>query len=692
MPFKDKLLDRISKKPSTASELKAFFKTDKKVSKSLVKLINKGKIKKEDGKYVVAKPKRPTATVEAIVVKHTGRYAFATPTQGGDDIYIHSSNLAGALVGDKISIGIKKRDGKISGKVISIIEPCDRVTGQVVLYKNQPALLVDGYSGEYLFKIKKTKLHLAEIGEQVAAQIISRGEGGVVCEITRRFGDIDSAMTSAKSIIYNSGMRTRFNAATKEEAAKISVSSIDPSENRVDLRDVLIFTIDGADTKDIDDAVSLQKSENGWTLGVHIADVSHYVALGSPTETEAFLRQYSFYYPNNVIPMLPAELSNGICSLSSGVERLAFSCIIELSSKGEILAGSFVKTIICSRFQGVYSEVNSILDSTADEKTKAKYRGSVSTLKNMQKLATILNKNRNEAGSIDFNIAETSFDFDSHDNVIGVSPKKRGASERIIEEFMLLANNFTATVAKDIGLPIIYRVHEPPNVERLAALQAILSSSNAAPYKFDPSTVKSLDVSNLLHHYDNTPLSDFVNNSVLRSMSKAEYSIRPIGHFGLATTDYAHFTSPIRRYTDLLNHHILSEFGKKRPTGEILKKYISIAVRTVAQANSQEQLFLKSERQIEDCFRAEGMRKHVGEIFEGAISGVTDYAMFVKLDNTAEGRISIADISDEYLLYEENYRLYTVDNSKQFKIGDRIRVKIVAANVATGTIDLIPER
>ncbi len=689
MPFKDKLLNRIAKKPQTASELKAFFKADKKVSKALFKLQNKGKIEKQQGRYTLSTPQKASEpTLEATIVKHTGRYAFATPSVGGEDVYIKASNLAGALLGDGVLLTTSKREGRISGKVVSIAKYNDKLTGCIVETDDGPALLADGYGGEFIFKLKTSKLTKIETGERVAAMIISR-ESEIVCEITRHFGDENSAMSAAKSIIYNQGLHTHFNVAVKEDANSIVTEIVADSE-RLDLRDVPIFTIDGADTKDIDDAVSLVRSKNGWTLGVHIADVSHYVRLGSACEREAFQRQYSFYYPANVIPMLPPELSNGICSLSPNVDRYAFSCIIELSQKGEVIAESFVKSIIRSRFQGVYSEVNELLGGSEDKRIKAKYRGNVTTLKNMQKLATILHEKRKTDGSIDFDLPETCFTLDEEENVTDISAKKRGVSEMIIEEFMLLANTVTASLAKEIGLPIIYRVHEPPNVDRLKLFLSTLTRITKDNIPIDPEKVKSLDISELLQVYSQTPLHDFVDGAVLRSMSKAEYSIRPVGHFGLAMSNYAHFTSPIRRYTDLVNHHILSDFVKKIPTGEILKKYISRSLQTVAQSNAVEQLFLKSERMINDCFRAEAMRSHIGDEFEGIISGVTEYAIFVKLPNTAEGRITIDELCDDYLLFEENYRLYTIDEKKQFCMGDKISVRIVSANVFGGTVDLVP--
>ncbi len=695
MPLKDKLLKFLKKKPSTLAELKVQFGFDKRIDNILSRLIKKGKIKKQEGKLVYIKPekkKKDITTVEAVVVKHTGSYAFAAPLNGGDDYFIPGNLLNTALVGDRVLLSINKQHGKTYAAVLSISQPQNRVTGKVVQYLNKTAVQLDGYNGTIIVPIKRNCSLQSNIGECVAATIVSRKEKGYRCEVIRKFGSSNSAIATTKSIIFNQGLRTHFNAAIKTEVSDLidSFSIDNNNEERIDLRNELIFTIDGADTKDIDDAVSLQKIETGWLLGVHIADVSHYVKFGTALENEAFQRQFSFYYPTDVIPMLPTELSNGICSLSPGEDRFCFSCIMEISKDGELISSSFVKTIIRSKFKGVYNEVNALLAGEADLSLKNKYRGAVNVLKSMRKLSGILNKRRVENGCIDFRFNETGFNI-SGERVKSIYVKKRGDSECMIEEFMLIANQSTASVAKEIGLPIVYRTHDMPNIDRLKQLQTTLSSFSNEQIDVATDTVTSKDVANIIKKYNDTPLEYFVNNSVLRSMSKAEYSTRPQGHFGLAMSDYCHFTSPIRRYADLFTHHILSDFGTKLPKQQILSKYSAYAAESAAMANAQEQLFMRTERTVDDCFKAEAMVGAIGEVFEGCISGVTEHSMFVLLDNTAEGRIAINDIANCYLLLDENYRLYSSDGSIEYKIGDRIKVRIVAVSVDVGRIDMMPE-
>ncbi len=702
MSLKDRLIKRIKDKPSSKQELKVYFKFDNRIDKILSRLISKGKVAKKDGKFLYIKSekannkkKKNITAIEAVVVKHTGTYAFATPLDGGDDYFIPGRELGMVLVGDKVLLSPERRDGREFARIISILEQNNRVTGSVVEHNYKLSLQLEGYNGSIIVPIKKSGTLQPSVGEIVAAEIVSRKDNSFRCIVKRRFGEASSAISSAKSIIYNQKLHTHFNANVKAEVnnivADFDKNSSKISDNRIDLRDALIFTIDGVDTKDIDDAVSLQKTVNGYLLGVHIADVSHYVGLDSALANEAYERQYSFYYPTGVIPMLPTELSNGVCSLSPKVDRLCFSCVMELSNSGELIASSFVKTVIRSRVQGVYSEVNAILDGTADASVKNKYRGCITVLKSMLKLASILNKNRENDGAIDFNLKETGYKIEN-DKVDSIYFKERGKSEGIIEEFMLMANRSTAIVSKEIGLPIIYRVHASPNLERLDSVIKTLSTISNENVNINTADIKSKDVSTLINKFSNTQFEHYANNAILRCMAKAEYSGKSGLHFGLATEDYCHFTSPIRRYSDLFTHHILSSFVDKQPQRKIISSFGERAVAVSMKANTQEELFVRTERLVNDCFKAEAMAEHIGNSFCGTINGVTENSVFVLLDNSAEGRISISDLSEEYLQIDENYRLYSNDGSIEYRIGDRITVTVVAVRVDIGQIDLVPEK
>ncbi len=698
MSLKDRLIKRLKEVPSSKQELRVYFGYDKRIDKLLSRMISKGKIAKKNGRYQYIKTdkskknKKNITTIEAVVVKHTGTFAFATPSNGGDDYFIPGRELGNVLVGDKVLLLPDRKDGRVFARVLSIIEENNLVTGKVVECDNRLALQLDGYNESMVVPIKKTSALQPCLGESVAAEITSRKESSFCCVVKKRFGDSSYAHSAAKSIIYNNGIRTHFNTNAKAETNDI-VSAFDTStitKDRIDLRDALIFTIDSADTKDIDDAVSLQKTDNGYLLGVHIADVSHYVTPNTSLDNVAYERQFSFYFPTGVIPMLPPELSNGLCSLSPREDRLCFSCIMELSNSGELIASSFVKTVICSRVQGVYSEVNAILNGIANDSIKAKYRGCIPTLKSMQKLAMILNKNRVREGSIDFNLKETGYKI-KKDKVCSIYFKERGKSEKIIEEFMLMANRSTAAVSKEIGLPIIYRGHAAPNIERLSDVIKTLSTISNENINFSVTEVKSKDIATLIDKYNDTQYEHYANNAVLRCMAKAEYSNKSGMHFGLATDDYCHFTSPIRRYSDLFTHRILTDYINKRPQKNIIAEYGEIAKNVAIKANLQEELFVRTERLIEDCFKAEAMADHIGEIFTGIINGITENSVFVLLDNSAEGRIAISDLSNRYLLIDENYRLYSNDGSIEYRIGDAISVKIVAVRVDLGKIDLLPE-
>ncbi len=699
MSFKDKLIKRIQEKPSNKHELKVYFGFDGRLEKQLSKLIKKGKIKKIDGKFFPMKENKHNkklsnvTAIEAVVVKHTGRFAFATPVDGGDDYFIPGRDIDSLLLGDRVMLLPEKKNGRESARVLSILQQHNRATGIVVEQSKGLAVQLDGYNGNIEVSIKKNFSQNVKPGEVVAINIISRDENNFKCEIKRRLGDADTAIAATKALMINNEIRTHFNTAIKTEISE-ALTAFDTqklSENRIDLRGEFIFTIDGADTKDIDDAISIQKTDAGYVLGVHIADVSHYVKLDTALEREAYERQFSFYYPTGVVPMLPAELSNGLCSLSPNEDRLCFSCIMELSKTGELLSSSFVKTVIRSRFKGVYSEINKILDGSADNDLKAKYHGAIGMLKQMKSLSKILEKRRFEKGAIEFNLRETGFEI-VDDKAKSIYFKERGLSESIIEEFMLMANNATASVAREIGLPILYRIHSTPNLERLNNLFGILSSEYDAKIELSSNDINGLQLQELLKRYIHTPLEHFVHSSILRCMAKAEYSSNPEGHFGLATNDYCHFTSPIRRYSDLLTHHVLSEFVDRRAKKEISAKYHNLAISAAEKANSQEQLFVRSERMVNDIFKAEAMSGTVGEIYEGIINGITEHAVYVLLENSAEGRILIEDMSEEYLLVDEGYRLYSSDGDFIYKIGDKIAVQIVSVQVSTGRIDMIPEK
>ena len=341
---------------------------------------------------------------------------------------------------------------------------------------------------------------------------------------------------------------------------------------RLDLRDLPIFTIDGADTKDIDDAISIERTEGGYKLGVHIADVSHYVTEGSPLDNDAFERGTSVYIADKVIPMLPKELSNGICSLNPGVDRLAFSCLMEISDKGTVKKYKFAKTVIRSRVQGVYSEVNSILDGTANAQIKRKYKDVIDCIPVMNELAQILIKKRKDRGAPDIKSSESKVICDENGICIDIKPRIQCVSEGIIEEFMLMANNSAAKVGMKKEIPFVYRVHENPPAEKIESLKTTLEALGINPLGINEKA-EAKNFAKLLEETADDPKNIIINRIVLRTMAKAKYSEQPIGHFGLVMKEYAHFTSPIRRYADLSIHRILTDYVSRKGADKLKKKY-----------------------------------------------------------------------------------------------------------------------
>ncbi len=694
MSLKKRIVSTLQKQPLTSGELKRLFGSGKKVSVALKELRQRKKIVKNDNVYYVAQRAKTSSGTSAVIVKHAGHFAFAKPDVGDKDFFIGKKHLGGALLGDKVLLRVITRGDRPEAAVVGIITPTQTATGIVAQCGERYAALLDGYGERLEVLIKRSDDSGATVGERVAVEL-SRHDNydDMRCVVQKRFGECDTALSAAKALLYGAGLRQHFPVAVKEEAESLLALQTlpQPDDERLDLRDMLIFTIDGADTKDIDDAISLERTQQGWSLGVHIADVSHYVKSESALMSEAALRGFSFYYPGNVIPMLPFELSNGLCSLNPGVDRLCFSCILELSPQGELITSSFVKTVIRSAFQGVYSEVDEVLNDTASPNIMQKYAAALPTLKEMKTLADILKSRRVNGGSVEFDLPETGYVLSEHGMVEDVYKKQRLVSSDIIEEFMLAANCAVAQVAREVRLPILYRVHDLPSQEKLYDLKTLLSRVSDSAPQFNPAHLTGKEMSQLLDRYKDSDLYGFVNRSLLRSMAKAEYSTSPLGHYGLSFKDYCHFTSPIRRYSDLVTHHVLAHFSRHHDAKQTRMLFEEAAQQGAVAVNAQEILFLRTERDIRDRFTAEGMKKHIGDTFDGIISGVTENGVFVTLPNTAEGRIHIADLCEDYLLYEEGYCLHNQNNTLLYRIGDGIKVRVVSADSAGGRIDLCPE-
>ena len=504
-------------------------------------------------------------TFHAETVRLSGNFGFIRD-EAGTEHFVPGKFLLGSMTGDKVlAKSIPSRTGSPEAEILSILEetPQARLSGVIVATE---------YGLCFLSGLAGTPLHIDyhescpyKIGDKVLAEVTFRGSRHMehIVKIILNFGSADSAENCMKARIAELDIPTEFTESVQKEAFKVSAVGVTEfdMQGRLDLRDEVIFTIDGAYSKDLDDAVSVKKHENGWTLGVHIADVSHYVRPDSRLDAEAFQRGTSIYYANQVIPMLPKQLSNGICSLNPGKDRLTLSAVMEISPEGDLLEYDFYQSVIRSRVKGVYDECNQILNHTASPEIQEKYAEVTETLFLLDELTEKLEHVRKLRGAP--GTRKHRIRVDSRMKRVSASvflPVRRGRSERIIEACMLCANEAAAKIARENQFPLVYRVHENPAPERIAALKELLLKLNQQELKLNPEEVTPADIQKLLDDAREESYFPVVNALTLRAMAKARYSEKPLGHFGLALADYAHFTSPIRRYPDLTVHRILSDF------------------------------------------------------------------------------------------------------------------------------------
>ena len=531
----------------------------------------------------------------------------------------------------------------------------------------------------------------AKDGDKVAVEILQRGnrQEDHRVGVAMRFGSSDEAKRCAKALLYAQDIRSRFPDKVREEAKKLENAEVSEkdTEGRMDLRALPIFTIDSAETKDIDDAISLTKTpEGGFELGVHIADVSNYVKPGSELDNEAFNRATSVYYADQVVPMLPKQLSNGICSLNEGVLRLAFSCLMHLDKDGNLIDYRFVKSIIRSRVKGVYSEINALLAGSADDELKGKYHEVLSQLPAMKELYGHRARLRKERGCMDIESGEVKLILDEDGHCIDVKKRTSGESEAMIEEFMLLANQCAAHFARVKQIPFVYRVHEEPNAEKLERLHTLLQACGINDH-FAKDVPTPKELSAILEGVRGGPYEQIINTGMLRCMSKAVYEEKPKGHYGLVLKDYAHFTSPIRRYPDLAIHRIMTAQLKGMDKDTMVLRYSDFAEKASKQSSEREIIAMQIERKAEDCYKAEYARRHLGECYEGRISGVTQRGLFIELDNGVEGFVPASSLTPSGTMLTEGIRLSDPVSGKNWSLGDTMMITIVRADVNLGKID-----
>lgn len=658
---------------------------------NLQKRLRKGLILEKSGRlYWVGK----STLIPAILKKLHRTYGFAEIIETGEEVFVAGNKLKGALTNDKVMLKLfKTQNGnRKEGEVVSITEENTSELCGVVRFSRRGAFFTpDGIEGIDI--TLQGNLKGVNDGDKIIVKIIYRGRShrDMKVKFIKKLGSANEALTCCDALLYANSIEMEFSKESYDEAQKLAKNGISEKEliNREDLRNEIIFTIDGADSKDLDDAISLQKYKDFYILGVHIADVSYYVKEQTPLDSEALKRGTSIYYANKVIPMLPKALSNGICSLNPNEERLAFSAIITLSLDGKILDYDFKKSVITSRVKGVYSEVNEILSKTADENILQKYKEVLPMIPLMKELADILYKNRKQRGAPDIDTVESKISIDKDGRVCDVSVRSRGESEKIIEEFMLTANEAAATLAKKLQIPFVYRIHEKPDAEKLGTLKEILKVLGISSGKIKENPAPKV-LSEILDSAKSENVYPIISRQVLRSMAKAKYSENPIGHYGLALEDYAHFTSPIRRYPDLAIHRILSDLvTHKRSVSEIQTRYKNFCHKASASSTEAEIIAMNIERECDDYCKAEYMHSKIGETFEGMITSVTSFGFFVMLDNSIEGLVKIESLPDGEYFYDGLMEIKNLYGSKNYRVGDKVSVTCVGVSVNEGNVDFV---
>ena len=697
MSMRDKIEHAIQNQPCTVKELKQKFGgergADRKVMEALDELVREAVVCQRQGVFFTVRSGRADKALLCKVVKLGKNFAFVMLEDGTSDIFIPGRFTKGAMPGDDVLVEKFEHprvEGSDEGAILAILTEKNDLVGTVRRVEGRLRFVPDDCPA-ITMPLARDCEGGAKDGDKVAVEILNRGsrQEDHRVGVAMRFGSSDEAKRCAKALLYAKDIRTRFPDKGRDEAKKFEGAEVSEKdcEGRMDLRALPIFTIDSAETKDIDDAISLTRtSDGGFELGVHIADVSNYVKPGTELDNEAFSRATSVYYADQVVPMLPKALSNGICSLNENELRLAFSCLMRLDKDGGLTDYRFVKSIIRSRVKGVYSEINALLAGTADAEIKAKYADVIDQLPAMKELYGHRARLRKERGCMDIESGEVKLILDENGRCIDVKKRTSGESESMIEEFMLLANQCAAHFARVKQIPFVYRVHEEPNAEKLERLHALLQACGINDH-FAKDVPTPKELSAILEGVRGTPYEQIINTGMLRCMSKALYEEKPKGHYGLVLKDYAHFTSPIRRYPDLAIHRIMTDMLKGTEKETMILRYTDFAERASKQSSEREVIAMQIERKAEDCYKAEYARRHLGECYEGTISGVTQRGLFIELDNGVEGFVPASSLTPSGTSLTEGVRLTDPASGKTWSLGDKMMITIVRADVNLGKID-----
>ena len=661
----------------------------KELQEVLDSLVEEGKISlSKRGKYSKGQAKRIMGTFQANI----RGFGFVMVEGQEEDIFIPAENVNGAFQGDEVECIITGSPSgrRQEGKIVGIIS--HQVTKVVGLYEKSKSFgFVRPDNQRFLKDIyipAGKELH-AMTGHKVVVELTSYGgehmkPEGKIIEI---LGHVNDPGTDILSIVKDFDIPTEFPEKVLNQAVRVGkeVSEADMA-GRMDLRDWQMGTIDGEDAKDLDDAVSLVKDGENYILGVHIADVTNYVQENSALDREALERGTSVYLVDRVIPMLPHTLSNGMCSLNAGEDRLALSCIMTVDPSGEVIAHEIAETVIHVNRRMSYTSVKKIL-TDHDEAETEEYRELIPMFERMQELSGILRARRKKRGSIDFDFPETKMILDENGKPVDIRPYDRNVATKIIEDFMLLANE---TVAEDgywQELPFLYRSHETPDEEKIRTLATFINNFGYSMH-IGVNEIRPKEIQKLLTKVEDTPEEAMISRLALRSMKQAKYTVENDGHFGLAANYYTHFTSPIRRYPDLQIHRIIKDNLRGRMNADKMEHYRSILPEVAKRSSEMERRADEAERETVKLKKVEYMQAHIGEEFEGVISGITKWGMYVELPNTIEGLVHVTNMTDDHYEYnEERYEMMGMHTRKVYKLGEGLRVRVLDADRLMRTID-----
>lgn len=690
-----KFMNEPAYKPMHVSELAKIFDISKREFNDFqdtIKAMEKEGLIIKTNNDKVALPERMGMIVGKLSVHQKG-FGFLIPDdEEHQDVFIPSSFINGALHGDRVMVQITKEDvgkKKCEGEVVKIIDRANKtVIGVFESSRNFGFVVPEDKRIQNDIFIPKAKTNNAEDGDVVIVEIIEwagkrRNPEGKIIDVLGKKGDKGIDILT---IIKKHGLPEEFPPKVQKYAEGIE-EDIPKSEykRRVDLRDVRMVTIDGEDAKDLDDAVSIERLENGnYKLGVHIADVSNYVKELNPLDKEALKRGTSVYLIDRVIPMLPKELSNGICSLNPKVDRLTLSCIMTIDQKGKVLDHEIVESIIKTDERMTYTDVTKIIKDHDDELIK-KYDYLYDDFKAMEELCDILRKKRLGRGAIDFNFEESKIILNENGKPIDIKPYDREIANRIIEEFMLVCNETVAEHMYWANIPFVYRIHEEPDEEKLQHFSDFIYNMGYSLKSSREVHPKALQA--ILEKVQGKKEETVVSTLLLRSMMQAKYSPECVGHFGLAAKYYCHFTSPIRRYPDLMIHRIIKEFVNGKIDPKRSERLSGIVDYASKQSSDMERRAQDAEREVDDLKKAEYMSEKIGEEYHGIISSVTNFGFFVELPNTIEGLVHITDLDDDYYVYDERHLSLIGELTKKiYRLGDEVKIKVDRVNIDTHDI------